>query len=173
MTVPVPPRILGIDPGSRATGYGVLERAGARMRFVACGVIRPPASLSLPERLLDIHQGVCEVIGEYGPAVMAVEEIFVSVNPMSALKLGHARGVILLAAMQHGLPVQSYSAKLVKQAVAGYGQAAKAQVQQVVRMLLNLSACPSQDAADALAVAMCHASHAGCLTGTMGSSPPR
>lgn len=153
-------RIIGIDPGSRATGYGVIEKEADNIRYIGCGVIRPSAKLVLSEKLAEIHRGICSVIAEYNPQVMAVENIFVSVNPMSALKLGHARGVILLAGMQKGLAVNEFSAKAVKQAVAGYGQAAKAQVQQMVRVLLKLSASPSQDAADALAVAMCCANHA-------------
>lgn len=153
-------RILGIDPGSCATGYGVIEKEADTIRYITCGVIRPSAKLALPEKLQIIYMGVSEVIDQQKPQVMAVENIFVSVNPMSALKLGHARGVIVLAGMQHGLEVKDFSAKAVKQAVAGYGQAAKAQVQQMVRVLLKLSASPSQDAADALAVAMCCANHA-------------
>ena len=153
-------RILGIDPGSRATGYGVIEKEGDALRYISCGVIRPSGKLALPEKLQVIYKGVSDVIEQQKPQVMAVENIFVSVNPMSALKLGHARGVIVLAGMHHGLPVKDFNAKTVKQAVAGYGQAAKAQVQQMVRVLLKLSASPSQDAADALAVAMCCANHA-------------
>lgn len=153
-------RILGIDPGSRATGYGVIEKEVETLRYIACGVIRPSAKLALPEKLQVIYRGVSDVIEQHEPQIMAVENIFVSVNPMSALKLGHARGVIVLAGMQHDLPVKEFNAKTVKQAVAGYGQAAKAQVQQMVRVLLKLSASPSQDAADALAVAMCCANHA-------------
>ncbi len=153
-------RILGIDPGSRATGYGVIEKEAETLRFVTCGVIRPSNKLELPEKLQVIYKGVSEVIEQQKPSIMAVENIFVSVNPMSALKLGHARGVIILAGMQHELPVKEFGAKAVKQAVAGYGQAAKEQVQQMVRVLLKLSSSPSQDAADALAVAMCCANHA-------------
>lgn len=154
-----PFRILGIDPGSRATGYGVIEKHGHSLNFVACGVIRATAKAALPERLREIYDGVSEVIAIHQPAKAAVENVFVSVNAMSALKLGHARGVILLAIVQQGLEVHEYSPRLIKQTVAGYGQAAKAQVQQMVRSLLSLSATPSHDAADALAVALCFASH--------------
>ncbi len=129
------------------------------MRFVACGVIRADHHREIPPRLLEIHQGLCEVIAQHRPERAAVEDIFTAVNPRSALKLGHARGVAILAAMQHGLPVAEYTPRVVKQAVAGYGQASKEQVQQMVRALLNLAATPSQDAADALAVAICGANH--------------
>jgi crossover junction endodeoxyribonuclease RuvC len=159
-------RILGLDPGSRATGYGVIDKEGDCLRFVTCGVIRTSSKLDFAIRLREIHDGLCEVIGKQQPDRAAVEEVFMSRNPMSALKLGHARGVAMLAACRHGLPVREYSARAVKQAVTGYGQAAKEQVQQMVRILLQLSASPSQDAADALAVALCHANHCNRLTGT-------
>lgn len=152
-------RILGLDPGSRATGYGFIEKEGARLYFVSCGVIRTSPRLDFAERLREIHDGLCEVIERQQPDWAAVEEVFMARNPMSALKLGHARGVAMLAACRHELPVREYSARAVKQAVTGYGQAAKGQVQQMVRVLLQLSASPSQDAADALAVALCHANH--------------
>ncbi len=150
-------RTLGIDPGSRATGYGVIESEGGNHTFVVCGVIRTSSKLSFPERLKEIYTGVCEVIEAQKPDVAAVEDVFVSVNPRSALKLGHARGVAMLAAIEHGLPVYEYTPTNVKQSIAGYGQAGKEQVQQMVRVLLQLSSSPSQDAADALAVAICHA----------------
>ncbi len=152
-------RILGVDPGSRITGYGVIEREGSVVRFVACGVIKPNQKLTFPERLGEIHAGIREVIAEHNPCTAAVEDIFVSVNPRSALTLGHARGVILLAAMNSGLVIHEYSARLVKQTVTGHGQAAKAQVQHMVMVLLKLSASPSEDAADALAAALCCANH--------------
>lgn len=128
-----------------------------RPRFVVCGVIRASESLSFVERLKEIHDGICEVILEQSPSVAAVEDVFVAVNPRSALKLGHARGVAILAALQHGLAVYEYSPRAVKQAVVGYGQAPKEQVQQMIKVLLKLSALPASDAADALAVALCHA----------------
>ncbi len=154
-----PVRILGVDPGSRATGYGVIDKDGEQLHFVSCGVIRTSPKLKLPDRLKEIHDGISEVIVKHGPERAAVEEVFMSKNPSSALKLGHARGVIILAAMQHNLPIAEYSPRMIKQAVAGYGQASKAQVQQMVRLLLRLSAPPSHDAADALAVALCYANH--------------
>lgn len=152
-------RILGVDPGTNATGYGVIEKAGNGISYVSCGVIRPSGRMPLPERLVAIYDGICEVIEKHGPAEAAVEDIFVSKNPRSALKLGQARGVVILAALQRGLSVREYSPRAVKQAVVGYGQASKSQVQQMVRALLRLSATPSKDAADALAVAICYANH--------------
>lgn len=153
-------RILGIDPGSRVTGYGVVDQVGSDLGFVACGNIRMENGDSLSNRLLLIYEGLCKVIERYEPDVAAVEEVFLSQNPQSALKLGHARGVAVLAAMKSGLQVYDYSARAVKQAVAGYGQADKQQVQHMVTALLELSSSPSNDAADALAVAICHANHA-------------
>lgn len=150
-------RILGIDPGSRATGYGVVDKEGGRLHFVTCGVIRTPTQCAMAERLKIIHQGLCEVIEKERPEVAAVEDVFVAVNPRTALKLGQARGVAVLAAVLHSLAVYDYTPLMVKQAVVGYGQADKAQVQQMVRVLLKLASSPSQDAADALAVAICHA----------------
>lgn len=150
-------RILGIDPGSRATGYGVIEKKGNRLYYVTCGVIRLSDKNSFSGRLKIIFDGLCEVIDSHKPAVAAVEDVFVAANPRTALKLGHARGVAVLAALHNGLQVHDYTPRMVKQAVVGYGNADKNQVQQMVRVLLRLSTSPSADAADALAVAMCHA----------------
>ena len=150
-------RILGIDPGSRATGYGVIEKKGNRLYYVTCGVIRLSDKNSFSGRLKIIFDGLCEVIDSHKPAVAAVEDVFVAANPRTALKLGHARGVAVLAALHNGLQVHDYTPRMVKQAVVGYGNADINQVQQMVRVLLQLSASPSADAADALAVAMCHA----------------
>jgi crossover junction endodeoxyribonuclease RuvC len=150
-------RILGVDPGSRATGYGVIISDRGRLSFVACGVIKTTPTLPFAHRLNQIFNGINEVIQVHEPAVAAVEDVFLSTNPRSALKLGQARGAAVVAAMQNGLSVFDYSPKLVKQGVAGYGQAAKAQVQHMVRVLLELKGAPSSDAADALAVAICHA----------------
>ena len=157
-------RILGVDPGSRITGYGVIEKEGRLLRFVACGVIRTANGQPFPERLKAIHDGLSEIIKEQTPVVAAVEDMFVAVNPRSALKLGHARGVAILAAIQQGLAVHDYTPRMIKQAVVGYGNAEKVQVQQMVRVLLRLSALPSADAADALAVAICHANQQFLLT---------
>jgi crossover junction endodeoxyribonuclease RuvC len=150
-------RILGIDPGSRATGFGVIAKRTDRLYYVTCGVIRLGDKYSFSDRLKIIFDGLCEVIENHKPAVAAVEDVFVAANPRTALKLGHARGVAVLAALQNGLRVYDYTPRMVKQAVVGYGNADKEQVQQMVRILLQLSASPSADAADALAVAMCHA----------------
>jgi crossover junction endodeoxyribonuclease RuvC len=150
-------RILGIDPGSRATGYGVITKKANRLYYVTCGVIRLGDKYAFSDRLKIIFDGLCEVITTHKPIVAAVEDVFVAANPRTALKLGHARGVAVLAALHHGLKVYDYTPRMVKQAVVGYGNADKQQVQQMVRVLLQLSAPPSADAADALAVAMCHA----------------
>ena len=150
-------RILGIDPGSRATGYGIIDKIGSNLGFVTCGTIRTGGENKFGDRLLVIYEGLRSVIDQYKPDVAAVEDVFLSQNPQSALKLGHARGVAVLAAMKSGLEVHDYLPRKVKQAVAGYGQADKQQVQHMVRALLELSSSPSNDAADALAVAICHA----------------
>lgn len=150
-------RILGIDPGSRATGYGVIAKKGNRVYYVTCGVIRLGDKYAFSDRLKVIFDSLCEVIATHKPTVAAVEDVFVAANPRTALKLGHARGVAVMAALHNGLKVYDYTPRLVKQAVVGYGNADKHQVQQMVRVLLQLSASPSADAADALAVAMCHA----------------
>jgi len=153
------PRILGIDPGSRVTGYGVIDAVGTELRFVACGVVKTTASYPFAVRINEIFDGINEVVQTHEPSVAAVEDIFLSANPRTAIKLGQARGAAVVAAMQNGLSVSDYSPRLVKQAVAGYGQAEKEQVQQMVRVLLNLKGKPSSDAADALAVAICHANN--------------
>jgi crossover junction endodeoxyribonuclease RuvC len=151
--------ILGIDPGSRITGYGLIRQVGARLSYVTCGVIRPELKAPFADRLLAIYQGISQVIEQHRPVTMAIEDVFMATNPRAALKLGHARGVLLLAGKIHGLPIGEYTPRTVKQTVTGYGQADKAQMQHVVRVLLHLSGTPSQDAADALAVAICHAHH--------------
>jgi len=150
-------RILGIDPGSRATGYGVITKKANQLYYVTCGVIRLGAKYTFNDRLKMIFNGLCEVIEIHKPTVAGVEDVFVAANPRTALKLGHARGVAVLAALHNGMRVYDYTPRMVKQAVVGYGNADKQQVQQMVRVLLQLSAAPSSDAADALAVAMCHA----------------
>ena len=150
-------RIIGIDPGSRTTGYGLVESEKGRLRFLSCGVIKTTTTMPFSYRLNQIFTGINEVIQVHGPTVAAVEDVFLATNPGSALKLGQARGAAVVAAMQNDLEVTDYSAKQIKQAVVGYGQAGKAQVQHMVRVLLGLNASPSSDAADALAVAICHA----------------
>lgn len=150
-------RIIGVDPGSRVTGYGVIDAGRGQLHFVACGVIKTTAKYPFSHRLNQIFDGINEVVQTHNPVVAAVEDVFLATNPRSALKLGHARGAAVVAAMQNGLEVHDYSPRMVKKAVAGYGQAGKDQVQHMVRVLLELSAQPSSDAADALAVAICHA----------------
>ncbi len=150
-------RIIGIDPGSRITGYGVVGSAGGQIHFVSCGIIKTTSNLPFSHRINQIFTGINEVIQLHQPDVAAVEDVFLSTNPRSALKLGQARGAAVVAAMQNNLDVYDYSPRVVKQGVVGYGQASKEQVQHMVRILLGLSSSPSSDAADALAVAICHA----------------
>lgn len=151
-------RILGIDPGSQRTGFGVLDDKEGRPAYVACGVI-VALSGSIPERLNRIFSGVDEVIATYRPDACAVERVFFAHNADSALKLGQARGVVLVAAARALLPVYEYTALQIKKASVGVGHAAKSQVQHMMRALLGLSALPSPDAADALACALCHIHH--------------
>lgn len=152
-------RILGIDPGLRITGFGVIDKEGQKLHYVASGCIKTPAG-ELPERLKVILSSLGEVIAQHQPELAAVEKVFVNVNPQSTLLLGQARGAAICAAVQAGLPVAEYTALQIKQAVVGNGHADKEQVQAMVQRLLNLSGTPSPDAADALACAICHA-HGG------------
>ena len=150
-------RVLGIDCGSRVTGYGVVDTDGADCVFVGCGAIRSKPSDCLASRLAHIHKGIVEVIRELQPQSAAFESLFYATNVQSALKLGHVRGVSIFAAAEANLPVFEYSPLEVKSAVTGYGRAEKPQVQQMVRTLLRLNALPEPyDASDALAVAICH-----------------
>jgi crossover junction endodeoxyribonuclease RuvC len=149
-------RLLGIDPGSRITGYGILDMDGPRSRYVASGCIQTDSARPLPERLKTIFEGVAGVIREYQPAEAAAEQVFMHRNPDSALKLGQARGAALCAVVMAGLPVSEYAPRAIKQAVVGSGAADKGQVQRMVALLLNLAEPPQADAADALAVAICH-----------------
>ena len=155
-------RILGIDPGSRATGYGLIRLEGNRLHHIDNGVIRPPEKADLAIRLLHIHQELQAVISQYGPDCSAIEQIFMAKNAQSALKLGQARGVAMLAAASAELAVAEYTPLQVKSAVVGYGRASKSQVQQMVKALLKLPEIAQEDASDALAVAICHA-HTGTL----------
>jgi crossover junction endodeoxyribonuclease RuvC len=150
-------RVLGIDCGSRVTGYGVIDTDGADCVFVRCGAIRSKPSASLAERLKCIYSGIVQIIQELQPEAAAFENVFYASNVQSALKLGHVRGVSMFAAAEANLPVFEYSPLEVKSAVTGYGRAEKPQVQQMVRALLKLNALPEPyDASDALAVAICH-----------------
>lgn len=148
--------ILGIDPGSRITGYGLIDVLGNRMEFVDCGCIKTDSTV-FHARLSQIFDGLCEVIERHVPQQAAVEQVFMGRNAASALKLGQARGVAILACLQHQLPLDEYSARQVKLAIAGRGAAEKQQVQHMVRALLGLQRPVAEDAADALAVAICHA----------------
>lgn len=161
-------RILGIDPGLRATGFGVIEKIGSRLSYVASGCIRTDAAVSLPERLGTIHAGVRELVAQYRPDQSVVEIVFVNVNPQSTLLLGQARGAAIAALVAGGVEVSEYTALQVKQAVVGHGKAAKGQVQHMVRRLLALPGAPGPDAADALACALAHA-HGGQGLGAAGA----
>ena len=167
-----PRRILGIDPGLRRTGFGVIVSGGGRLAYLASGCIRSDESAPLPERLASILRDLESVIGEHVPTEVAIEKVFVNVNPQSTLLLGQARGAAICAAVLRGLPVAEYSAQAIKQAVAGTGHAAKQQVQEMVRRLLALPAAPAADAADALACAICHA-HGGEGLGATIAIPGR
>jgi crossover junction endodeoxyribonuclease RuvC len=155
--------VLGVDPGTAATGYGLVERdPGGAWRLVECGVVRPRAGTTLPARLQVIFEGIAELIARHRPDAVAVESVFVQRNPRSALVLGHARGVVLLAAAQAGLVVAEYPPALVKKAVTGAGAATKPQVQQMLARLLRLRTPPApSDAADGVAVALTHAMRTG------------
>ena len=155
-------RILGIDPGSSVTGYGIVERVGGNLVHLTHGTLRPPKSQELAVRLAAIQFGLAEVIESHAPDLAVVEQVFVSSSPRSALILGQARGAVLAAVAAAGLPVDEYSAREIKQAVVGTGAAAKAQVQLMVKRILQLEDKPPQDAADALAAAICRA-HRGRL----------
>ena len=161
-------RILGIDPGLRITGFGVLDRSGNALAYVTSGCIRTPAG-DLALRLKAILDGLGEIIASTRPDQVALEKVFVNENPQSTLLLGQARGTAVCAAVMHALPVSEYTALQVKQAVVGNGHAAKGQVQDMVRRLLELAGDPSPDAADALACAICHA-HGGQGLGKLATA---
>ena len=150
-------RVFGIDPGSERTGYGCIETDGSRHRIVTCGAISNPALASFPDKLLKIHSQLTILLDECQPDCVAIENLFFAVNVRSALKLGHARGVAMLAAVEAGVPVFEYTPAEIKKAVVGYGRADKPQVQHMIKLILGLSAVPTpHDAADALAIAVCH-----------------
>jgi crossover junction endodeoxyribonuclease RuvC len=150
-------KIFGIDPGSDCTGYGCVETDGSRHRVVLSGAIASSSLTPFPEKLLAIHQQLGALLKQCRPDCVAIENLFYATNARSALKLGHARGVAMLAAVEAGLPIAEYTPAEIKRAVVGYGRAEKHQVQQMMKLLLGLSAPPSpHDAADALAVAICH-----------------
>ncbi len=150
-------RVFGIDPGSERTGYGCVESDGTRHRLVACGAIVSAPRLGFPAQLLRIYQHLTALLAEHRPEVVAVESVFHAVNARSALKLGHARGVALLAAVEGGYAVAEYTPAEIKRAVVGYGRAEKHQVGEMVKLMLGLDEVPTpHDASDALAVAICH-----------------
>ena len=150
-------RILGVDPGLRRTGWGVIAAEGTRLSFVACGTVVSDDRLTLAERLRQLHAGLTDVLAALHPDEVAVEETFVNKDAQATLKLGHARGVALLVPAMAGMPVAEYAANLIKKTVVGVGHAEKRQIQAMVRVLLPKADPPSDDAADALAVAITHA----------------
>ena len=167
-------RIFGIDPGSERTGYGCIEPAGGRHRLVICGSLSAPARATFPEKLTVIHAGLRALLERHRPACVAIEDIFYARNVRSALRLGHARGVALLAAAEAGVPIVEYSPAEIKRAVVGYGRAEKEQVQEMIRLLLGLDAAPSpHDVADALAVAVCHLHISSSPVARLGGEAPR
>lgn len=162
-------RLLGIDPGLQRTGWGVVETDGTRLRHIANGVVTSTAKADLAVRLAELHTGLTEVIRIWNPKSAAVEETFVNKNPTSTLKLGQARGIALLAPAQAGLKVAEYTPNHVKKSVVGVGHAGKEQVDAMVRVLLPGIEIKGADAADALAVAICHAHHAGADAAIRGT----
>jgi crossover junction endodeoxyribonuclease RuvC len=167
-------KIFGIDPGSERTGYGCIDVQGSRHRLVICGSISAPARSTFPDKLKFIHTDLVALLARHLPDCVAVENIFYARNVRSALKLGHARGIALLAASEAGLPVFEYAPAEIKRAVVGFGRAEKHQVQQMVKLLLGLDTIPSpHDAADALAVAICHVnSSTGIVAERIASAKP-
>jgi crossover junction endodeoxyribonuclease RuvC len=163
-------RILGIDPGLRVTGFGVIEQQGQQLTYVTSGVIRTGEG-DLPSRLGTIFEGVSALIRQHTPDQSAIEKVFVNVNPQSTLLLGQARGAAICGLVAGGVPVAEYTALQLKQAVVGYGRATKDQMQQMVVRLLSLSGTPGTDAADALGMAICHA-HGGNTLDTLGGLAP-
>lgn len=163
-----PVRLIGLDPGLRHTGWGVIEVIDNRLRYIADGAIHSDGDLSLAERLVQLYDGVAAVLAAWEPAEAAVEETFVNRNPLSTLKLGQARGAVMLAPARAGLSVAEYQPSVVKKAVVGTGAATKDQVGMMVRTLLPGSLAATKDAADALAVAICHAHHRASAKILMG-----
>ena len=162
--------ILGIDPGSRKTGFGIINVIGSKSEYVTSGVIRMKDTDELPQRLKVIFDSLTQIIERYCPQEMAIEQVFMAKNAASALKLGQARGAAIVAATAQNVPVSEYEARKVKQSVVGNGAADKLQVQHMVKTLLRLPGAPQEDAADALAVALCHANTTGHLIRMAGSS---
>ncbi|MDP9195661.1 MAG: crossover junction endodeoxyribonuclease RuvC [Pseudomonadota bacterium] len=159
MSLSSPRRILGLDPGLRHTGWGVIDVQGNRLSFVAAGTVHSDNTLSLARRLVQLHDGLQTLLDQWTPDEAAVEETFLNKNPVSTLKLGHARAIALLVPARRGLEVGEYPANLIKKSVVGNGHADKTQIQAMVKILLPGCLASSPDAADALAVAICHAHH--------------
>jgi crossover junction endodeoxyribonuclease RuvC len=164
--------ILGIDPGLRTTGFGVIEKQGTKLRYIASGTIKTGLEGALPPRLKVILKGVSEIVATYRPDCAAIEKVFVNVNPHSTLLLGQARGAAITALVGADLDVAEYSPTQIKQAVVGTGKAAKPQVQDMVARLLKLPGLPGSDAADALGVAICHANSHDALA-LIGAMAPQ
>ena len=165
-------RIFGVDPGSHRTGYGCIESDGSRHRLVDYGALTVPTRVAFPEKLHIIHHGLTELLARHEPDTVAIEDLFHAKNARSALKLGHVRGVLMLAAYQAGVNIAQYTPTEIKSAVVGYGRAEKAQVQQMVTLLLAMETAPSPlDASDALAVAICHSHSAGTTTSSVAGVP--
>jgi crossover junction endodeoxyribonuclease RuvC len=165
-------RVLGLDPGSRRTGFGVVERHGNRLRCVEHGCVSAPAAEPLPQRLLRMARGVAEVMERSAPEAVVIEQAFFRENVRSALVLGHVRGALIVAAVERGLPVVEYSPREIKMSVTGNGGAAKEQVGYMIQRLLALATAPGVDAADALAGAVCHLNRA-CITAERVVTPAR
>lgn len=164
-------KVLGIDPGTLVTGFGVIERGnGGRLTYLHHGRVRTKPAMTLPERLLAVYNGITEVIGEFKPDAVSVESIFFAKNARSAIMLGHARGVSLMCAASFGIRVFEYDPRTIKLAVTGYGGATKDQMQKMVKMLLHTPSAAESDAADALAAAICHIHH---LRGGVQEGPGR
>ena len=167
-------RVFGIDPGSVRTGYGCIETDGRRHSLIACGAIIPEVGVALASRLEDIHAKLAALIARHRPDCVAIENLFHAKNVKSALVLGHARGVAVLAAVQAGVPISEYTPTSVKLSVVGHGRADKHQMQQMVKLLLGLAAIPTpHDAADALAIAICHVHSTGTAVPVATARVPR
>ncbi|MGL4322767.1 MAG: crossover junction endodeoxyribonuclease RuvC [Beijerinckiaceae bacterium] len=154
-------RILGIDPGLRRTGWGIIAVEGSRLHYLACGSINPPPAMPMAERLKHVHDGLRDVFAAHAPHEAAIEETFVNKDAQATLKLGQARGVAMLCCALHDIAVAEYAPNLIKKTIVGSGHADKAQIQMMVRVLLPKSDPKSDDAADALAIALAHAQHRG------------
>lgn len=160
--------ILGIDPGSRITGYGLIKETNRKIEYIDSGCIRTLPEGELSAKLLQIYNGICQLMDQYSPTEVAIEQVFMHQNPSSALKLGHARGVAMVAAASHRVKVSEYSPREIKQTVVGYGAAQKDQVSHMVVQLLSLNSAPQSDAADALAIAICHSHMRNGLMAVVG-----